>query len=114
MPVYLPDSKNPDFLSIDIDKREVHYLDKTCRLTRLPFKLFQLLMRYSGVPVSTRLVNLELGLVMAEPLSELGYQSAQDRVRQYIKILRKALADIEAPVQIVSEYGIGWCLSALE
>jgi len=111
MPAYLPDSKNPAFLSIDINTRELHHLGKACRLGPLPFKLFQLLMQYSGVPINTRLINLELGFIR-EPLSTREYQYVQDRVRQHFLTLKKALSGIKAPVRIVSEYGIGWRLSA--
>jgi hypothetical protein len=110
MPICLPDSMDMNFLSIDINAREVRHLGKTCCLGPLPFNLFQLLMRYSGIPINTRLINLQLGLIK-EPLSAREYNSVQDRVRQYFKILRKALSDIDAPVRIVSEYGVGWRLS---
>jgi DNA-binding winged helix-turn-helix (wHTH) protein len=110
MPAYLPDAKNLAFLSIDINKREIHYLDKSCRLGPLPFNLFQLLMRYSGVPISSRLISSELGL-MRDASHGLGYQYVQDRLRQHFLNLRKALSTIKAPVRIVSEYGIGWHLS---
>lgn len=113
MPVFLPDSMYMNFLSIDTNAREIRHLGKTCRFGPLPFKLFQLLMRYSGVPINTRLINLELGLIK-EPLSAREYNSVQARTRQYFKILRKAFSDIGAPARIVSEYGVGWRLSPLK
>jgi hypothetical protein len=113
MPICLPDSMGLTFLTVDINTREVRHLGKKCRLGPLPFKLFQLLMRYSGVPINTRLINLELGLIR-EPLSAREYNSVQDRIRQYFKILRKAFSDIGASVSIVSEYGVGWRLSPLK
>ncbi|MCU0599940.1 MAG: hypothetical protein MUE70_11875 [Desulfobacterales bacterium] len=113
MPACPPDSTDPAFLSIDISAREIHHKGKTCRLGPLPFQLLQLLMRYNGVPINTRLINLELGLVRGH-LPDREYKAVQARVRQYVKILRKALSAIDAPIQIVSEYGTGWRLSPLK
>ena len=113
LPAYPPDATGPAFLAVDINAREIRHLDKTCRLGPLPFQLFQLLVRYNGVAVNTRLINLELGLI-EEPLSTREYSAVQDRVRQYVAILGEALSAIKAPVRIVSEYGIGWRLSPLK
>lgn len=113
LPAYPSDSMDPDFLAVDIDTRKIRHQGKTCRLGPLPFQLFQLLMRYDGIPVNTRLINLELGLI-EEPLSTREYNAVQARVRQYVKILRQALSVIKAPVRIVSEYGVGWRLSPIK
>ena len=113
MPACPPDSLGLTFLVVDINTRKIRHLGKICHLGPLPFKLFQLLMRYGGVPISARLINLELGLIRL-PLSAKEYNSVQARIRQYFKILRKALSDIDAPVRIISEYGVGWRLSPLK
>jgi len=81
MPACPPDSTDPAFLPIDIGARETHHQGRTCRLGPLPFRLLQLLMRYGGVPINTRLINLELGLVR-EPLRDREYNAFMTPVRR--------------------------------